>query len=402
MAGRDVLEASNDFGANAMGLFPTLSEEEELSPHSAAVVPEAPAEWYSSSARSPPPAVLAERRRSSSAAASRAGGSESPRASVPRVRTWSRRRDSPAVSSFKPLKGSKSVSASLPSAKEPLSPKAGGRIGRYSVVRCLANGGEGSIFLVSATLGDGARELALKRRVFTGFVEGNDGLREAVCMSRVSTSPFCVKLEEIFQVGQDDDGGFALCFVMEYCGGGDLFGKLLHSMGAQEAPFNPRTVKAMLVDLLRGLDAIHSAGITHRDLKLENVLLGDDGRLKITDFGLAVPAVAGLQGFVGSFQYAPPELEENKDAVYSYVVDVWALGVMAFELAAGYVWASKHKFESLGVIAARQSEFDVVPWLNELSKEMREEVGPLVTLMLRKDPGRRPSCKELLRETAVD
>ena len=276
----------------------------------------------------------------------------------------------------------------------PQSPMCGERIGNYTVVRMVGQGGEGSIYLVVHEESGKDVELILKRRVFLSFADGNAGLQEVLAMAKVK-SPFCVALTNVFQV-ELNGGSFALCLVMGYCPNGDLLRKLVRIMDGKEPKLSPQQVKAILYDLIRGLEAIHEAGFTHRDVKLENILLDRNDRVKIGDFGLAYPALSNLKGCVGSSQYSPPEMEMDRNGLYCCAVDLWALGVIALELAGGYVWMSKHPVEKLGMIAAMDAAFDPSKWVDlDLPLDMRHEVGPLVVLLLQRDPKRRPACSAL-------
>jgi serine/threonine protein kinase len=80
---------------------------------------------------------------------------------------------------------------------------------------------------------------------------------------------------------------------------------------------------------------LHSKSIMHRDLKLENILVGEDGYLKIIDYGLA-KLLNGTQlakTFCGTPEYLAPEMVENKG--HDFSVDWWALGILIYELMIG-------------------------------------------------------------------
>ncbi len=290
------------------------------------------------------------------------------------------------------------VDASHPSYSDdsngPLSPTMGSRIGRYKVVRLIGQGGEGSIFLVRK---DGIdEELILKRRVFESLVEGNEGMREVLATARVSWSPFCVSLTDVFQLNLSH-GQLALCLVMEHCKNGDLLERIVEVMDGKEPALQPQQVREMLHDIVRGLDAVHSAGFVHRDVKLENVLLASDGRCKICDFGVACSTVEGVRGFVGSSFYAAPEMERDRSGVFSSAVDVWAVGIVAIELASSCVWKSKYGNDSLGARVAKNGEYAPASVIDDLGEDMRAVCGPTFSAMLRSYPNERPSTYQLLR-----
>ncbi len=190
-------------------------------------------------------------------------------------------------------------------------------------------------------------------------------------MACVSTSPFCVSLMDVFQIGLSH-GRIALCLVMEHCKNGDLLEKIVRIMEGKDAPVTPEQVGSLLFDIASGLNAIHSAGFTHRDIKLENILLDGDGRCKICDFGLASRSKVGLTGFVGSIFYASPEMEMGPNGPFTSAVDVWALGIVAIELASNCVWKHKYGMESLAMRTAKDLEFNPESIVGDLEEKMRE------------------------------
>jgi len=142
--------------------------------------------------------------------------------------------------------------------------------GRYEIERVLGQGGMGKVYLArDKTLG---REVALKvHRAGSGV----DRLhREAIAMAKLA-HPNAVT---VFEVGTVDD---RLYVAMEYVRGTTLRGWL----ALEVRPW--REVLAKLIEAGRGLAAAHAAGLIHRDFKPENVLVGDDGRPRVGDFGLA-------------------------------------------------------------------------------------------------------------------
>jgi hypothetical protein len=128
---------------------------------------------------------------------------------------------------------------------------------------------------------------------------GDDLLAEARAMARLSHP----NVLPIYEVGVD---GAALFLVMEYVAGTSLRGWL-------GAPRSTAEVRAMFAQAARGLAAAHAVGIVHRDFKPDNVLIGDDGRARVADFGLAnvvaAPrAIEALAAVAGTPRYMAPEL----------------------------------------------------------------------------------------------
>lgn len=121
--------------------------------------------------------------------------------------------------------------------------------------------------------------------------------------------------------------------VMELVRGGDLF-TLIHAKDHLEEP----ECKRIMRQILRGLQYLHGLGTAHRDLKLENILLDENGDVKLADFGFAKIASkdAVLQTMCGSPDYAAPELF-LRQAYVGPEVDLWAAGVILFVMRTGYL-----------------------------------------------------------------
>jgi serine/threonine-protein kinase len=119
---------------------------------------------------------------------------------------------------------------------------------------------------------------------------------------------------------------------MEYVSGGDLADRL-----DQAEPIPIPEVISILSQMSSGVQAIHDAGIVHRDLKPENILLAKDGKVKITDFGIARtdhgPKLTEHGGVVGTLDYVSPEYMLNSQV--DWRSDIFAIGILGFEMVAG-------------------------------------------------------------------
>src|SRR4051794_4737423 len=197
--------------------------------------------------------------------------------------------------------------------------------GRYAVEARIARGGMATVYLaLDRRLG---REGALKgmHAPLAGDPQFPGGfIREARAAARLP-NPGVVA---VFDQGEDHG---LLYLAMEY-----LAGRTLRQVLDELGVLTPGEALDVIEPVLDALAAAHSAGIVHRDVKPENVILTDDGRVKVADFGLARAASAGTTTsgvLMGTAAYLAPELVAG--GVVGARVDVYAVGVMLFEMLTG-------------------------------------------------------------------
>ena len=171
------------------------------------------------------------------------------------------------------------------------------------------------------------RLVALKRMAGTVDVSGLSRLRREALAGASLNHP---NLVSVYDILTRDDGD--LVIVMEYVDGETLRDRL-----SREGKLAPSDALPLLAGVASGLDAIHGAGIVHRDVKPSNILLGEDGAVKVADLGVAsVPdrtQITITGSIIGSLNYMAPEQLESGPATPA--LDVYALSAVAFEVLSG-------------------------------------------------------------------
>ncbi|MEU3886808.1 Stk1 family PASTA domain-containing Ser/Thr kinase [Streptomyces sp. NPDC029041] len=248
--------------------------------------------------------------------------------------------------------------------------------GRYRIDARIAVGGMATVYRAVDTRLD--RVLALKvmhpsLAVDASFVERF--IREAKSVARLAHP----NVVQVFDQGTD---GSYVYLAMEYVAGCTLR-DVLRERGALQ----PRAALDILEPVLAALGAAHRAGFVHRDMKPENVLIGDDGRVKVADFGLvrAVDTVTNTTGTVlGTVSYLAPE--QIEDGTADPRVDVYACGVMLYEMLTG---DKPHDGDSPAVILYKHLHEDVPP-PSAAVPGMAYELDAMVASATARTPALRP------------
>ena len=255
--------------------------------------------------------------------------------------------------------------------------RAGGRVlaRRYHLQRVLGRGAMGAVWEAEDTFL--RRTVAVKEVVLPGSLSPEERavscertLREARAIARLG-HPNVVTL---FDVLDEDSRPWV---VMEL-----VPSRSLAEVIKEDGPLHPLRVATVGLAILGALAAAHAAGITHRDVKPGNILLGHDGRVKLTDFGIARAAgddtITGTGLLVGSPSYIAPEIVKGLEA--GAPADMWGLGATLYAAVEG---------------RAPFSGGDAMETLSKVVQEPPspyEKAGPLVPAldaMLEKDPVQR-------------
>jgi serine/threonine-protein kinase len=220
--------------------------------------------------------------------------------------------------------------------------------GRYRVDARIAVGGMATVYRALDTRLD--RVLALKVMHPTLAADGSfveRFIREAKSVARLDHP----NVVQVFDQGADESYVY---LAMEY-----VSGCTLRDVVRERGALQPRAALDILEPVLAALGAAHRAGFVHRDMKPENVLIGDDGRVKVADFGLvrAVDTVTSTTGTVlGTVSYLAPEQIEHGTA--DPRVDVYACGVVLYEMLTG---GKPHQGETPAQVLYQHLNEDVPP-----------------------------------------
>ena len=220
-------------------------------------------------------------------------------------------------------------------------------MGRYELSsRLLGEGGYAKVVLGRCKSTDERVAVKLLSGNATGRRAGSSDasvVREVAAMRRACTQrhPNVCHFFDYYRVAATGDGGITHAIVLEMCGHGELF-KLVERHGA----IPEAAVRPLFAGVVAGVAHLHASGVAHRDIKLENILLGGpDGKTpKVADLGLAHAYARDGEGwadsklltsFCGSRSYCAPEVMAGH-GYNGFVADVWSLGVCLFGLVSGF------------------------------------------------------------------
>ena len=259
----------------------------------------------------------------------------------------------------------------------PSDPLVGTLVGnRYQVLSRVARGGMSTVYR--------ATDLRLDRDVALKVLHPHLATDNSFVQRLGSEAKTAARLSHPHVVGvldQGNDGPLAY-LVMEY-----ISGHTLRDVLREHGALAPRLALAYLDAVVEGLGAAHAAGLVHRDVKPENVLLADDGRIKIGDFGLAraVTTTTNTGTLLGTVAYISPELVNGESA--DARSDIYSVGIMLYEMLTG-----RQPFRGeVPIHVAMQQVTAQVPAPSLELPGLSPDLDELVRCCTEKDPEARPA-----------
>lgn len=255
--------------------------------------------------------------------------------------------------------------------------------GRYRLRDQLGRGGMGRVWLAHDEMLD--RDVAVKEVALPAHLSPEDDeqlrafiLREAKAAGRIN-HPNVVKIHDVIET----EGWPWL--VMEYVPSVNL-----RRTVAQRGPLPPVEVARIGLAVLEALVAAHESGVLHRDVKPENVLLGDDGQVVLGDFGLARLDTDGkgtLSGGLGTPHFLAPE--RARHGVSTREADLWSLGATLYAAVEGRApYARDSMLETLKALASDDPD----------PMRLAGPLKPVLAGLLKRDPAERTDPEQLARQ----
>jgi len=213
-------------------------------------------------------------------------------------------------------------------------------------------------------------------------------IRRETQTMRMMSHPNLVKIYCSFVTKQD------LWLVMPYCEGGSCLNliKWEHTKG-----FDETTIATILKGVLQACEYCHQNQLIHRDIKAGNILVDDDGTVKLADFGVSA-SCWGTQDwqrhktFIGTPCWMAPEVMDQKSG-YDSAADIWSLGITILELAHGHAPFAKQPPLKVLLMTLQNDP----PKLEDTDKKhFSRAMRELVAACLQKEPSKRPTATKLL------
>ena len=260
---------------------------------------------------------------------------------------------------------------------------------RYEIIRSIGEGGMANVYLGYDTILD--RQVAIK--VLRGDLSNDEKFvrrfqREALSASSLAHP----NIVEMYDVGEDDGIYY---IVMEY-----IEGKTLKQLLKKRGSLTLSEAIDIMLQLTDGMAHAHDSYIIHRDLKPQNIMIKDDGQIKITDFGIAMALnstqLTQTNSVMGSVHYLPPEQASGKGSTIKS--DIYSMGIIFYELLTGSL---PFKGENAVEIALKQMK-DEIPSVRKINSNIPQSLENIILKATAKNPKNRyDDVKEMYNDLKV-
>lgn len=211
---------------------------------------------------------------------------------------------------------------------------------RYEIIEKIGSGGMAMVYRGKDKKLDRYVTVKVLREEFIGDEEFIERFRSEACSAARLSHPNIVR---VYDVGEDGETNY---IVMEY-----IHGDTLKQAIRQKAPFDSRSTLNVSIQIASALAQAHKAHIIHRDIKPQNILVGTDGVVKVTDFGIAraatVSTMTTTANAAGSVHYFSPE--QARGGYVDEKSDIYSLGITMFEMITGVLPFHGHNSVSIAL-----------------------------------------------------
>lgn len=283
----------------------------------------------------------------------------------------------------------------------PILPRVGDTVDRYRVISEVAHGGMAAVYAVQRSSIGGFEKLLAMKVMLPHLATNAHFVDMFLDEARIASQIQHANVVQVIDVGLHERLPFIL---MEFLRGQSL-SRLIHRVRESQVQVPIQVWLGILAQAAEGLHAAHETlgadgialGIVHRDVSPHNVFVGYDGQTKVVDFGIAA-ARGRLSGthsgeVKGKLAYLSPE-QLDRGTALSRATDVWALGVVAWEIFAGRrLFAAKDEANTIWNVLNMPIED-----IERIVPRLPESAARVLSASLSRQPGRRPpTAKEVAR-----
>jgi serine/threonine-protein kinase len=257
---------------------------------------------------------------------------------------------------------------------------------RYELLEKIGEGGMSEVFKARCNKLNRFVAVKILKKSFCNNADIVEKFKEeATAIATLSDN----NIVNILDVGTQDDINY---IVMEY-----VKGKTLKDIIKQVGKMNYETAISVAIQIARALDCAHRNNIIHRDVKPQNILVTEDGIMKVTDFGIAKSAtsetITNTSTIMGSAHYLSPE--QAKGSFIDCRTDLYSLGVVIYEMVTGTL---PFQADTAVTIALKHLQEEVVPPKN-INSKVPDSLNQLILKAMEKEPIKRyQSAKEFIAD----